>query len=295
MLMVSRRAAMSSSEIDPLVAGDNAQLGGLMILWDITPTTHNVMRFSGEDTAFERALGLQTLDPILLSFPIKAKGKQGASSIIDIKTLYVADIKELSPFAQNPLLLAPGIQGKRYKLEPDRSFINNVQNFDKDVEVRSMLTFTEGDNIYTMLVNRSMVLLPETTKRARFADDRVGYFVKTYSDFNESDPVKDKTFISRWKLEPKQGDEEKMKRGILVEPQKPITFYIDNATPQKWVKYIKQGMQDWLPAFEEAGFKKCYCCQRCSNKRSFILINLVMSSIFLSPCSFSPVCIATSI
>ena len=264
MLIVSRRAAMSSSEIDPMVAGDNAQ-PGLMVVWDITPdgrslllkkvTTRNVMRFSGEDTAFQQALLLQTLDPILMSFPIKAKGKFGMSSIVDIKQLYVADIKELTPFAQNPLLLALGVQGKKYKLEADRSFLHSMQSFEKNIEVRSMLTYTEGDNTYTILVNRSMVLLPEVPMQPRFADDRVGYFVRSYSDFNEDNPVSEKYYISRWRLEPKEGEAHLMGKGILVEPKNPITFYIDKSTPAKWVQYIKLGIKDWLPAFEAAGFK----------------------------------------
>ena len=264
MLIVSRRAAMSSSEIDPMVAGDNAQ-PGLMVVWDITPdgrslllkkvTTRNVMRFSGEDTAFQQALLLQTLDPILMSFPIKAKGKFGMSSIVDIKQLYVADIKELTPFAQNPLLLALGVQGKKYKLEAERSFLHSMQSFEKNIEVRSMLTYTEGDNTYTILVNRSMVLLPEVPMQPRFADDRVGYFVRSYSDFNEDNPVSEKYYISRWRLEPKEGEAHLMGKGILVEPKNPITFYIDKSTPAKWVQYIKLGIKDWLPAFEAAGFK----------------------------------------
>lgn len=264
MLIVSRRAAMSSSEIDPMVAGDNAQSGGLMIQWDVTPdgkfillkmvTTRNMMRFSGADTAFERAIIRQTLDPILMSFPIKAKGKQSESSIIEIKPLYVTDVKELTPFAQNPLYIALGIPAKKYKFEADRSFVSSVQSFEKNIEVRSMLTYTEGSNTYSILVNRSMVLLPEMPMRARFADDRVGYFTRSYSDYNESDPVKQRSFIARWRLEPKPEDVEKMKSGVLVDPKQPIVFYIDDATPQKWIKYIRQGVQDWQPAFEAAGF-----------------------------------------
>ncbi|QEH43852.1 zinc-dependent metalloprotease [Chitinophaga sp. XS-30] len=265
MLIVSRRAAMSSSEIDPMVAGDNAQSGGLMIQWDVTPdgksillkkvTTRNLMRFSGTDSAFERAIMRQTLDPILMSFPIKAKGKQNMSAIIDIRPLYAADVKELTPFAQNPLYVALGLPVKKYKFEADRSFISTAQSFGQNIEVRSMLTFTEGDNTYSILVNRSMVLLPEAPMQARFADDRVGYFVRSYSDYNESNPVKQRSFIARWRLEPKPEDVAKMRNGALAEPVKPVIFYIDDATPEKWVKYIRQGVEDWLPAFEAAGFK----------------------------------------
>lgn len=265
MLIVSRRAAMSSSETDAMVAGEYAQ-PGLMVQWELAPggktiflkkvTTRNLLRFSGEDTAFQKAVSLQTLDPILLSFPVKATGKQGRNSIVDIKPLYLADVRELTPFAKNPLTLLLGLpDNRRFKLELDRSFINTAQSFAKNIEVRSMLTFTEKEETYTILVNRSMVLLPKVPMQLRFADERVGYFIRSYSDFNESNPVMQKYFISRWRLEPRPEDAGKMKQGILVEPQQPITLYIDEATPEKWRKYIKQGIEDWLPAFEAAGFK----------------------------------------
>ena len=32
-------------------------------------------------------------------------------------------------------------------------------------------------------------------------------------------------------------------------------FYIDPATPKKWVPYLKKGIEDWNVAFEAAGFK----------------------------------------
>ena len=36
---------------------------------------------------------------------------------------------------------------------------------------------------------------------------------------------------------------------------KPITYYIDPATPKKWVPYLKAGVESWQAAFEAAGFK----------------------------------------
>jgi hypothetical protein len=61
-----------------------------------------------------------------------------------------------------------------------------------------------------------------------------------------------KTYIRRWRLEPK--DPAAYARGELVEPIKPIVYYIDPATPEKLRKYIKQGVEEWQNHFGR--FKK---------------------------------------
>jgi hypothetical protein len=40
-----------------------------------------------------------------------------------------------------------------------------------------------------------------------------------------------------------------------MEPEKQIVYYIDPATPKKWIPYLIQGINDWNVAFEAAGFK----------------------------------------
>lgn len=264
MLMVATRISMSSSDFENMVAGERAQ-PGLMLQWDKSPdgrfiflrkvTSRLAIRFTGTDSAFRNAVNLQTLDPIIMSFPIKARGKQGKNAVIDIQPLFLADVKEISPFAQNPLQKAMKIPDKKYKVETDRSYIASVQSFEKNIEVRSMITFTNADDVYTILINRSMVLLPKKPMMGRYADDRVGYFIKSFSDFNESEPVKTNAFINRWRLEPKEEDKFKITQGILVEPKNPIVFYLDASTPAKWKEYIRKGVEDWKPAFEAAGFK----------------------------------------
>ena len=118
-----------------------------------------------------------------MSFPVKAKGKQGKNAIIDVQQLFLADVKEISPFAQNPFQKAMGVPDKKYKVETDRSYIASVQSFDQNIEVRSMITYTNAEDVYTMFINRSMVLLPKQPMRGRYADDRVGYFIKSFTDF----------------------------------------------------------------------------------------------------------------
>jgi Met-zincin/Domain of unknown function (DUF5117) len=108
-----------------------------------------------------------------------------------------------------------------------------------------------------MEVNTSMIVLPKVPMKQRMFDARVGYFANGYSVFGEnSQRVEDKTFVIRWRLEAKnKADEERQKKGELIEPAKPIVFYIDPATPKQWRKFLKMGVDDWNVAFEKAGWK----------------------------------------
>ena len=95
-----------------------------------------------------------------------------------------------------------------------------------------------------------MLLLPEDKMKPRLRDRRVGYFSQTQTDYGlDEQKAKTTTYIKRWKLVPK--DIEAYNRGELVEPIKPIVYYIDPATPEKWRKYLKQGVDDWQVAFEQ--------------------------------------------
>lgn len=108
----------------------------------------------------------------------------------------------------------------------------------------------------TVEVSSSLVLLPEKPMMGRLDDPKVGYFTKDLLYFSDSQQkTEEKKYITRWRLEPKPEDREAYLRGELVEPEKPIVFYIENSTPYRWRKYIKQGIEDWQVAFERAGFK----------------------------------------
>jgi len=107
-----------------------------------------------------------------------------------------------------------------------------------------------------MVLNSSIVLLPEEPMQQRWFDPRVGYFAGGYTEFSDDQQgVEQIRFIARWRLEAKPEDVERQKRGELVEPVKPIVYYIDPATPKQWRKYLIAGVNDWNVAFEQAGWK----------------------------------------
>ncbi|SNV43489.1 Glutamyl- and glutaminyl-tRNA synthetases [Chryseobacterium taklimakanense] len=202
---------------------------------------------------------------IVQVFDIKAYNDDKKSSVIEVSDFVNAD---------NELVSFEAGYKKSFKVgafQKDKSFVNFIKSFPNNLEINTTKTFAktlgnvtfppgvekpEVSGNYTVEINSSLVLLPENKMQARYYDPRVGYFTVGYTDF-DLDPqgVKKVSVIKRWRLEPKPQDLEKYKRGELVEPAKPIVFYIDPATPKKWVPYLMQGVDDWKSAFEKAGFK----------------------------------------
>ena len=144
------------------------------------------------------------------------------------------------------------------------SYIEDIKTFPLNTEVRMVKTYNSMGSLpsarntgkVTFGINLSFVLLPSNPMKPRYYDPRVGFFTHGYNSYTDGQQrVKSKTFISRWRLEPKPEDVEKMRRGELVEPVKPIVYYIDPATPKQWRKYLIAGVNDWQKAFEKAGFK----------------------------------------
>lgn len=221
-----------------------------------------VMRFaerSGDSTenGLYRSVIKSNLEPIAAAFPAKAYNKEAKSTVIDI-TDYLNTENEIFHFS----LQTKGVL-KIGGLQADRSYISSVKAFPMNIEIRTVRSYlqapTQGPASSipdTYELNSSMVLLPETPMQPRYADARVGFFARGYVDF-DADPqgVKEQYMVTRWRLEPKEEDIERYKRGELVEPKKPIIYYIDPATPKKWVPYLIAGVNDWQKAFEQAGFR----------------------------------------
>jgi hypothetical protein len=196
-------------------------------------------------------------EPVLFTFPIKAYSKDSTSTVIDATPLFSKDVKSLG---------LPQFRRRPYKvsrLENDKSFIENIKSYPRNIEARHVKTYAAGSppsnwstGSISIEINNSMILLPENPMKRRYFDERVGWFTSSTTDYGlEDQRSKSLTYLDRWRLEVKDEDIEKFKRGELVVPKKQIVYYIDRATPKKWRKYIKQGIEDWQVAFEAAGFK----------------------------------------
>lgn len=196
-------------------------------------------------------------EPILYAFPIKAFSKDSTATVIDASPLFEGDVKAIT---------FPQRSRKRYKIskmDKTRSYIDRISSYPQNIEVRNVKTYIAGNppsnssvGSVTMELSNSMILLPKTPMKRRYFDERVGWFTSSQTDYGlDVQKSKSVTYLDRWRLEVKDEDLEKFKRGELVEPKKQIVYYIDRATPKKWRKYIKQGIEDWQIAFEAAGFK----------------------------------------
>lgn len=197
-------------------------------------------------------------DPVLRGFPIEATNK--GNVVIDVTSFFGDNERSISPIKpDSPLAkLMGGSNNLKGTFVSGASNIQEIKTFEKNIEIRSMLSFntTPLNEPYTVVMNRSLILLPDTLMDIRLQDNRVGYFSSDRSLYTtDADKVVPYTFIHRWKLEPKPEDRDAYFRGELVEPAKPIVFYVDSAFPQKWAVAIKQGIEDWNMAFEVAGFK----------------------------------------
>lgn len=202
------------------------------------------------------------IQPIVASFDIKAFSKNNKGTVVDM-TDYINGDNDV--FFFDSRLKS---QAKLGAPQADKSYIQDVRSYPENLEIKTVKTYTKsgsspmpgmppvGGGYATVELNSSLVLLPLVPMQPRYFDPRVGYFATSLTDF-DADPqsVKRLTMITRWRLEPKPEDMEKFRKGELVEPKKPIVFYIDPATPAKWRKYLIQGVNDWQSAFEQAGFK----------------------------------------
>jgi hypothetical protein len=213
--------------------------------------------YAADSLPVHEAVLNSNFEPILYMFPIKALGKDSASVVIDVTDLFQSDIKALG---------FPESYRKRYKvsrLDDKRSYIERINSYPINIETRHVKTYqaaappsNSSIGSISIEISNSMILLPETPMQRRYFDERVGWFTSSQTDYgDEAQKSKSYEYLDRWRLEVKPEDEEKFRRGELVEPVKPIVYYIDRATPEKWRKYLKQGIEDWQVAFEEAGFK----------------------------------------
>ncbi len=217
-------------------------------------TQESFVNVAAEEDPISLSVKSNNFPPILAAFTIK--NTEEDRYLIDVSSYFNDDSPGFN-------IIRKSIK-KEYSMgsnDSKRSFVDSVKSFPENIEIRHTLTYSLSNpprgnytNTMSFQVNHSIIALPETPMQVRYADKRVGWFnLKKYnysSDALKSDDIK---VIRRWRLEP--SDLDAYNRGELVEPIKPIVYYLDPATPLKWRPYFKKGIEDWAAVFEKAGFK----------------------------------------
>ncbi len=273
-LVVNRISKAAAGGRAQMVGYAGDQIGDNVIRFEKGPNNKVYMKnmsfqeMSSDSTenGMYRSVINSNLQPLVASFDVKAYSKDGKGVVIDFTDFSNGDNDILFFESNVKRSLSLG------QLLADRSYIDTIRSHPLNIEIRTLKTYSKtpapaqgapgpgagpgSSTPATYELNSSMVLLPKVPMRPRYFDPRVGYFATGYTDFDK-DPqgVKRVSMVTRWRLEPKEEDLEKYNRGELVEPKKPIVYYIDPATPKKWVPYLIQGVNDWQKAFEQAGFK----------------------------------------
>lgn len=259
-LLVVARISQGAAGVRPGYTGyAGDQIGSTIIRFEKGPGHRLFLRRityeeqAGDTTdAMYHAVVRSNLQPLVAAFGIGAYSPNGKGSVIDV-TSYINGDNDIFFFNS-----ATRKSMRVGNLQANMCYIKDINAYPMNVEIRTIKTYTQTNSrsTFTMELNTSVVLLPEVPMQKRLADKRVGYFAERYTDYDANPHgVKVVSFIKRWRLEPKPEDVERYKRGELVEPRKPIVYYIDPATPKKWVPYLIKGIEDWQVAFERAGFK----------------------------------------
>lgn len=219
--------------------------------------------FGGEEDDITPAVDKASIDPVIASFNIiqQADSDKADGLLIDVTPFLMMDNQVTSFDNSDRKYLKVG------GLLHDLSAIDTIQTYPINMEIKTLRTYScepgltgaTQTGFVTLSLNTSLVALPEEPMQPRYDDERVGYFNVRRTEYTDKD-VKHKAIIARYRLEPK--DEKAYRQGRLTEPKKQIVYYIDPATPEKWVPYLMAGINDWNKAFEAAGFKNAIVAKR---------------------------------
>jgi Met-zincin/Domain of unknown function (DUF5117)/Domain of unknown function (DUF5118) len=240
-------------------------LSSHVVYWELKGNKVNLRRVNYDvvadpKTPIAQAVKAANNDAIVMTFPVAAFGLENESAVIDVTRLFTSDVFEFS--ARQRL--------NANTMDSSRSYIERISPYPENIEAEASLTYTKANTppggpaappnpfvgagmppgSATVVLHHSMVKLPENPMMPRVFDERVGYFSVSQMDYGRDEqraPVR--RYIARWRLEKKDPTAD------LSEPVKPIVYYIDSATPTKWIPWMKRGVEDWQKAFEAAGLK----------------------------------------
>jgi hypothetical protein len=216
-------------------------------------------------TPRERAIARSFSDSVLQSLPIRSIHETRGTLLVDFETLISGDLPGLATAL-----------GGGYGLDPKRSYIMRAKNFEKNTEIEAVFGFAGGEGggpmagfsslpdsrAFDLRVRYSLSRLPEKNGyQPRLADDRVGYFITAFEDFNQDTPRKPFVrYVNRWHLEKQDPT------ASLSAPKEPIVYWLENTIPVEYREAVRDGILMWNKAFEAAGYKDAMVVKQMPDK-----------------------------
>ncbi len=209
----------------------------LQVVWSLSKNkillkVPRVQSKAGTIIPLESSPSLQ--ENVLAVFPIDEMNNKSKRNCINITNLILNEAIEWVP-------------GFSESLVPKLSFIQDVKNLNNEVIIKSNRGVIENNSKVSVPVYFGFYALPPVMEARRF-DYRMGFFNEEKSSISY-DTKNSIASITRWRLEKRD------KNKSISVPIKPITFILSPKIPKKWRPYVKLGIEEWLPAFESAGFK----------------------------------------
>ncbi len=167
-------------------------------------------------------------DRVVLSVPIVSMG-QGGGPVIDLDNLLIGQSGRFG------MPMNPGLS----KIDKCKAFPSNLE-----------IAFEgPGSDGRLTTLHYSISSLPKSDYQPREADERIGYFMTVYKDFNQSsdDGKQFVRYVNRWNLKKR---DPKLK---LSPPEQPIIFYLEHTIPVQYRRYVRDGILEWNNAYEQVG------------------------------------------
>lgn len=259
MLLASKISAISDNE--DAIAGQMPE-DPILVEWSKDDEKVYLLDISRQANysatgSLRKGFKLNYMKPVMSAFPIKTVSPDSSAVVIDVTKFFCANERYMSPFAEpSALEQLLGAKSNKGVFKQDMSGILSSKAFPQNIVFKTRMVYTLSSEPFTAIMTVSMIRLADTPMKPRLSDHRIGYFTDRHTVYSENrDGLETVGYINRWNLQPKPEDMARYMAGELVEPEKPIVYYIDDAFPAKWRPYLKEGIEDWQRAFEKIGFK----------------------------------------
>ena len=219
-------------------------------------TINNTRYYFDEESQLSKASNTNINTPLIISEEIIVKSGDKTRFLINADNIFLNESLQQVKYSY-----PGGYKGFRLgNLSKSKTRYNKIRNYPENTDVvvnyyyeskypsrRGGEAITDSRNV-SVLVQHSLVRMPDDNYVPRKDDTRVGFFTTQSNHMTTLDQVNYRDFINRWRLEKKDPTKE------FSEPVKPIVYWIENTTPLEFRDIIKEGVERWNIAFKEAGF-----------------------------------------